>query len=128
MKHHDLPKVIEVCIEDITLSDHAPVSIEVELLTNCRPPFQWRLNESLLLDTVTLSELTTEMKPYFETNPTLDSGPMIVCEAHKPVVRGIMIKHGARLKRVRVSGVLKNCPRKSTHLACLTNSHRPKPP
>lgn len=37
----------------------------------------------------------------FTTNLTPDCPPVTVWEAHKPVIRGVFIKHGARLKRER---------------------------
>lgn len=38
---------------------------------------------------------------YFQMNQTPDSSPGMVWEAHKAVIRGILIKHGSRLKKER---------------------------
>lgn len=59
----------------------------------------WRLNESLLQDEEVLKDVSTELDNYFKTNTTPDSDPGIVWEAHKAVIRGVLIKHGARIKR-----------------------------
>lgn len=94
-------------VSNLTLSNHAPVAIEMELLSSSRPLIYWRLNKSLLQDTVTLSELTMELKHYFETNISSDSDPMTVWEVQKHVMRGILIKHGARLKCAREGEILR---------------------
>lgn len=66
-----------------------------------RPPFFWRLNESLLNDELTMADVHKELMHYFAANQTEAKSPMKVWEAHKPVVRGLFIKHGARLKKTR---------------------------
>lgn len=62
-------------------------------------PTQWRLNESLLQDKDVLEDVIKEFDFYFTTNDTSDCDPGIVWEAHKVVIRGVPIKHGARIKR-----------------------------
>lgn len=42
-------------IGSIHLSDHAPISLYIRLEVPHRAPFQWRLNKSLLQDTVTMA-------------------------------------------------------------------------
>lgn len=58
----------------------------------------WRLNESLLQKREILEEVNRELKFYFQTNTTADCSPGAVWEAHKVVIRGVFIKHGARIK------------------------------
>lgn len=62
---------------------------------------QWRLNESLLQDKDILEDVTKELNYYFTTNDTPDCDPGNIWEAHKAVIRGVLIKHGARIKRKR---------------------------
>lgn len=55
----------------------------------------------MLYDSTTLTDLKQELNHYFKTNTTTDSDPLFVWEAHKPVFRGILIKHGSRIKKER---------------------------
>lgn len=63
----------------------------------------WRLNESLLQDPEILADITRDITNYFRTNTTSDSGTGLIWEAHKAVIRGTLIKHSARLKRLRMA-------------------------
>lgn len=100
--HRQLEAVHSVEIGNITWSDHAPFTMRYALSStlNSRPIF-WRLNESLLQTTVVMTDVTNELKQYFQTNDTEDCDPGILLEAHKTVIRGMLIKHGARIKRER---------------------------
>lgn len=86
--HHDLPRVKAVDIGSIHLSDHAQVSLSMEITTIHTTLFQYKLNESLLQDSVTMAELIAELNHYFSENHTPDSPPMTVWEAHKQLNLG----------------------------------------
>lgn len=45
--------------------------------------------------------MVRELDGYFKTNNTPDNIPGIVWEAHKAVIRGVLIKHGARIRKQR---------------------------
>lgn len=45
--------------------------------------------------------MVKEINHYFQTNITPDSDTGVVWEAHKAVIRGVLIRHGARLKKAR---------------------------
>lgn len=47
--------------------------------------------------------MVRELGHYFSTNTRPDSDVGVVWEAHKAVVRGLLIKHGARLKKERTA-------------------------
>lgn len=47
----------------------------------------------------TMEDINTELTHFFATNQTEDRTPMMIWEAHKLFVRGLFIKHGARLKK-----------------------------
>lgn len=59
---------------------------------------QWRLNESLLQDKDILADITRELDFYFRTNDTPDCDPGIIWEAHKAVIRGVLIIRIEQLK------------------------------
>lgn len=99
LKHHQLTCLWHTAIGQIAITDHVPVEIEMELSDIARAPYQWRLNKSLLYDPVILGDLIKELSLFFSTNSTPDSSPLMVWEAHKAYIRGILIKHGSRVKK-----------------------------
>ncbi|XP_077319612.1 uncharacterized protein LOC143942237 [Lithobates pipiens] len=89
-------------IEPTTWSDHAPILISYSLTDGRTAKVgTWRLNESLLQDAEVLQEVVRGLEQFFALNDTPDISPGIVWEAHKAVIRGVLIKHGARIKRRR---------------------------
>lgn len=68
-----------------------------DIRTAQRPP--WRLNKSLL----EVLAVVVNVGHYFNSNSTPDSDTRVVWEAHKVVIRGVLIKHGSRLKRQRTA-------------------------
>lgn len=63
----------------------------------------WRLNESLLQNPEVVADVTKEITHYFHTNTSADGDGGLIWEAHKAVIRGVLIKHGARLQRQRTA-------------------------
>lgn len=102
MPHGQLQAVRGTTIGSITWSDHAPVTMRYALTDYHRGHRKpWRLNESLLQDPEVLTDVVMENTHYFQTNDTTDGDAGLVWEAHKAVIRGVLIKHGARLKKLR---------------------------
>lgn len=77
-RHHDLSRVVSADIGTIFMSDHAQVLLSIDLLRQQRTPFQWKLNESLLQDSVTMAEVTTELTHYFSDKRSSDSSVMTI--------------------------------------------------
>ena len=100
--HYLISDVTEIIIGNITWSDHAPVSLCLSLsnLATQRKGC-WRLNESLLQNPEVRDDVSKEMIAYFQINDIPESDPGMIWEAHKAVIRGILIKHGAILKKKR---------------------------
>lgn len=99
MKYLDLWLVKSSSIEQILVSDHAVITLTLEWGPPAGKQNRWRLNDSLLQDPAVEQDLKKELLPYFELNkPGEVSAPMI-WEAHKALIRGHMIKHGARAKK-----------------------------
>lgn len=61
----------------------------------------WKLNESLLQDPSVIEEVRKEARWYFQTNDTPECNSGVIWEAHKAVMWGDLIKHGARIKKER---------------------------
>ncbi|CAH2245827.1 Hypothetical predicted protein [Pelobates cultripes] len=70
-------------------------------LDRSRPTTQGRLNETLLDDHRVLEDLRQTVATYFKENSGTEVSDPWVWEAHKGVIRGILIKWGARLKKER---------------------------
>lgn len=92
VRHGDLAKVKEVSIDNISVSDHAPVNLVISLSRTTPKRGNWRLNESLLNDKVFFEQVRRELELFFELNRTPEISPMIVWETHKVFIRGILIK------------------------------------
>lgn len=100
--HDQLHLVSSTSIGQITWSDHAPVSLTYALTERPSPrSLFWRLNESLLQNPEVLEDVTKELDLYFRENDIQGCDPGILWEAHKCVLRGVLIKHGASIKRKR---------------------------
>lgn len=86
----------------ITWSDHAPVILRYAL-SDCSTAQMkpWRQNERLLQNTEVQIEVVKEMAHHFQKNDTRDSDAGLIWETLKAVIRGILIKHGSRLKQQR---------------------------
>lgn len=102
LSHKDLAKVVSTSIDVISFSDHAPIHLTLQLGPMTRSPPSWRLNEALLQSEETRAELLKALREYFSVNEGSVPNPLVIWEAHKTVVRGILIKIGARLKRDRL--------------------------
>lgn len=100
--HSQLHAVEQTSIGNRTWSDHAPIFL-TNILSDISSPRHrfWRLNESLLQDPEVLPDMTRVLNLYFQENDQPDCDPGILWEAHKVIIRGILITHGARIKRER---------------------------
>ena len=94
MPHAQLHSVKEARIGSITWSDHAPILLKYDLQDFSKPRLnQWRLNGSLLRDEEVLEDMVKEIDFYFDTNDIPECDPRTIWEAHKAVIRGVLIKH-----------------------------------
>ncbi|OCT80980.1 hypothetical protein XELAEV_18027793mg [Xenopus laevis] len=94
---------ISTLLKSITSPDHGIV----ETLFNrwdkdkVRGGGNWRLNDSLLLDRDICMEIKNTINEYFQNNIPADTSLAIRWDAHKAVIRGILIKHASRIKRIK---------------------------
>lgn len=82
-----------------TLSDHAPVTAQLDHLHQGAGEWTWRLNENLLDDAIVTRVVTDTISNYFRENGGDEVSPSAVWEGHKAVVRGELISQVARLRR-----------------------------
>lgn len=91
-------KITNGSIEPITISDHAPVILSLELGRESLFKY-WRLNVSVLSDEKVVQELKKSLKEYFQINDNGEVSPAILWEAGKAVIRGKIIEITSRLKK-----------------------------
>lgn len=104
LPHNQLHAVKDASLGSIMWSDHAPVTLTYALADLYRSQKKlWRLNESLLQSPEVLTDVTREINNYFQTNNDTDCDAGLVWEAHKAVIHGTFIKHGARIKKQRTA-------------------------
>lgn len=94
-------KVVDFGIETITISDHAPIRLTVDM--GNEPLFKyWRLNVSILSDEKVAKEIKQNLKEYFQVNDNGEVSPSILWEGGKAVIREKIIEIAYRLKKVRL--------------------------
>lgn len=101
ISQRDLQTVTEARIGIQSLSDHAPISLGVDLCSSLPRPNTWRLNTSLLTDPELLPRIRTAISNFFVTNNNPDMDPMMIWEAHKCTIPGELIKMGAQHKKMQ---------------------------
>lgn len=99
---HQLVPFLKVAeIKAITLSDHAPVKIQVEIAGADRSRINWKLNDSLMQYPDVVEKIEQELKSYFKINDTEEISRPTLWEAYKTYIRGIWIVMGTRKKKER---------------------------
>uniref|UniRef100_A0A8C5PGL2 Endonuclease/exonuclease/phosphatase domain-containing protein n=1 Tax=Leptobrachium leishanense TaxID=445787 RepID=A0A8C5PGL2_9ANUR len=105
VSHHCFSEVVDSRIGVRTWSDHAPVTLTVKS-TLFRPRNgSWRFNTSLLSDPQFCREVSTAIQNYFTENLTPGFSRTMVWEAHKAVLRGVVIAKATALKKSRQSNI-----------------------
>lgn len=92
-----LPAVVNSTIGTLTVSDHAPVSLDLQLSKPANRPWTWKLNESLLQEGQLRNKLSSELIRIFNKNDSEEISPLILWETHKCVMRGILIKKATEI-------------------------------
>lgn len=101
MSQQHIHKVVDFGIETITISDHAPIRLTVDM--GNEPLFKyWRLNVSILSDEKVAKEIKQNLKEYFQVNDNGEVSPSILWEGGKAVIREKIIEIAYRLKKVRL--------------------------
>lgn len=96
----DIHKVTECRIEPITLSDHSPIKIKINLDQEKQFRY-WRLNVSILNDPIIQQELRNKLKEYMEINDNGEANLSLLWDTAKAVMRGHIIQITSRIKKQR---------------------------
>lgn len=98
---HLAPLVEQSGIGSVALSDHAPVTLEMQPLRPAERSFSWKINASLFHDDNFIKFLETQTDLYLEINDCNDSDPRLVWEAYKAYMRGMIISYSSKKKKER---------------------------
>lgn len=86
-------------IDQITISDHAHVTLTLDLPHVASRSWSWRLNKNLLDDRRVVSGMEETLSHYFTENYNGEVSEATLWEGHKAVVRGALIAWGTKVKR-----------------------------
>lgn len=98
----DLYRVTDRYIEPITISDHAPVTLKINIGPTKSFKY-WRFNVSLLSNDLIEQEIQEELLHYFKTTEDDTISPTTLWEGSKAVMRGCTIAISSRLNKQRLS-------------------------
>ncbi|KAM4012535.1 LOW QUALITY PROTEIN: uncharacterized protein ACNLHF_004788 [Anomaloglossus baeobatrachus] len=62
----------------------------------------WRLNDNLLKDSICMNDIKNSIGAFLSTHKLDSTSLPLQWEAFKCVIRGVLIKHGARIKKLKV--------------------------
>ena len=107
----DTYRIKDSVIEPITISDHSPVSMKINLGLDKWFKY-WRLNVSLLADNRIKQEIRSAISEYFALKDNGEVSPSVLWDAGKATIRGKMISIGTKLKKQRLIRNNKNWKQK----------------
>uniref|UniRef100_A0A803JA29 Reverse transcriptase domain-containing protein n=1 Tax=Xenopus tropicalis TaxID=8364 RepID=A0A803JA29_XENTR len=82
-------------------SDHSPILYTIASLHLSNSRGRWRMNESILKIPELYAQIETSLKTYFQENINSVTSYATLWEAHKAVIRGLLIQCGAQRKKAR---------------------------
>lgn len=100
-----LPSLRSAKMYNISWSDHCPICITLSANFEHPGPRVWRLNEALLSRPAVVKEVKESLINYFKEKLNTVALPVTLWEAHKPVIRGIFMQQGSRIKKARVTAI-----------------------
>lgn len=95
----DIRTASQAIILDVAWSDHSLILLILSKAPSPSGPHPWRLNKSLLSDTIRCTMLEKEMKEFFLLNDVEDISPGALWGAHKAVIHGKLVQLTSQLKR-----------------------------
>lgn len=94
-----LQKVSKADVQNITWSDHAPVTVEVVDTSKISHKPLWHNNAFLLSHPHIRDEIEEKLKEYFSFNANGECSPTTIWCAHKAFARGILIQVASRERK-----------------------------
>ncbi|KAJ0055163.1 hypothetical protein NL108_011440 [Boleophthalmus pectinirostris] len=100
LSQQDVFEVISSGIEPITISDHAPIHLTIELDKDSSFKY-WRLGVSILADKAVVQEIKESIIQYIDNNDNGEVNLTTLWECGKAVIRGKIIELTSRIKKKR---------------------------
>lgn len=94
-----IPLINMVSYHNIVISDHAPVSLELNFPNQPTPFKPWRLNALLLSEQSFVEFMNNQIKLFIETNASPEVSQCVFWEALKAFLRGYIISYRANGKK-----------------------------
>ncbi|KAM9311579.1 rap guanine nucleotide exchange factor 6-like [Gastrophryne carolinensis] len=98
LQQSSLPQLSQASIIPIAWSDHDLVSVDLLALTQRGPQRFWKLYEPMLADEALLEKVRAGIQEFFRFNKGSISSNVTLWEAHKVVIRGLLMQESARRK------------------------------
>lgn len=94
-----IQQILENTIHSIIISDHAPVSLTLNIPAQKKISTRWRFNNSLLEDPNFTTLIRREWASFLEMNDSPEISPSTLWESGKAVMRGIIISYSSHKKK-----------------------------
>lgn len=107
---YTLQKVTKATIHNITWSDHAPITVNIEDMLKVHHAPLWHNNTYLLSNPQIKEEIQNKLEKYFMFNNTTDCNPSTVWCAYKALSRGALIQIATRERKKKKHNVYHNYP------------------
>lgn len=99
------PKVKSVLYHPIVISDHAPLTIDMQLSVQPRYSSPWRLNSLLLSDEKFVGFISASIDDFMATNQVGEVSYPLLWETLKAYLRGQIISYSAHLNRLHTTKI-----------------------
>lgn len=114
---------LKLCVLAVTWSDHAPISISITDMPPQRNTFLWRANNYILQHPTYSLDIEKHISDYFDLNKGSVGDPVTVWNAHKAVIRGIVMKLSSVCKKKRTQQI----DTLTSQIATLESQHKTNP-
>lgn len=114
-----ISKVDNSAYHSILVSDHAPLSMNINFNLNARH-YNWKFNPTLLTDKGFCEYISIKISDFLQSNDTGEVSDSILWETFKVVVRGQVISYQSSCKRAR----LRRLSEIESELSALEESYR----
>ena len=90
-----LPSLVSANYSAITISDHAPVILDLTFKSKLRETRVWRLDVSMLSSDEFCTTISKAIDDFLMTNKNSETSPSLLWETLKANIRGVIISHTA---------------------------------
>lgn len=104
-----MPKVTDTCYHPIIISDHSPLTLDIQFSSESHYPTHLRFNISLLSDDKFHTFIISTIEDFISLNQSESEhiSKTLLWESLKAYLRGQIISYSAHLKKLRMSTIQK---------------------